>query len=239
LGGIGPDGHIAFNTRGSDLFSTTRLTETNFETQAVAAGDLGGIEISANRLVITIGLDTIVHNPDAVAIIIAAGEAKAPIVKKSLESDMTNVYPATVLQKLKNGRFYLTKGGASKLEDSVDQFYATGKWTKPKRKGLSWTSAKNFKSTDTGLTIEDLKNDKYTRQIPDLNENTVKAKSLKASMPKLTKDGVKKKMKFFCTPDPTTMIFHWAFCLKSPSSLMKTATGTFCRTDFRLYRCYQ
>ena len=43
LGGIGPDGHIAFNTRGSHSYSVTRLTETNFETQAVAAGDLGGI----------------------------------------------------------------------------------------------------------------------------------------------------------------------------------------------------
>ena len=32
LGGIGPDGHIAFNVRGSDHYSTTRLTETNFET---------------------------------------------------------------------------------------------------------------------------------------------------------------------------------------------------------------
>src|SRR6056297_882726 len=60
LGGIGPDGHIAFNTRGSDLYSTTRLTPTNFETQAQAATDLGGIEISKNRLVITIGLETIV-----------------------------------------------------------------------------------------------------------------------------------------------------------------------------------
>jgi len=59
LGGIGPDGHIAFNTRGTDRFSTTRLTPTNFETQAVAAGDLGGIEISRNRLVITIGLETL------------------------------------------------------------------------------------------------------------------------------------------------------------------------------------
>ena len=34
LGGIGPDGHIAFNVRGSDHNSTTRLTSTNFETQA-------------------------------------------------------------------------------------------------------------------------------------------------------------------------------------------------------------
>ena len=72
LGGLGPDGHIAFNTRGSDIYSTTRLTETNFETQAVSASDLGGIEISKNRLVITIGLETITHNPNAVAIIFAA-----------------------------------------------------------------------------------------------------------------------------------------------------------------------
>lgn len=49
LGGIGPDGHIAFNTRGSDHYSTTRLTPTNFETQAVAAGDLGGIEVEIGR----------------------------------------------------------------------------------------------------------------------------------------------------------------------------------------------
>ncbi|HPI35775.1 MAG TPA: glucosamine-6-phosphate isomerase, partial [Prolixibacteraceae bacterium] len=42
LGSIGPDGHIAFNTRGTSHFSPTRLTETNFETQAVTAGDLGG-----------------------------------------------------------------------------------------------------------------------------------------------------------------------------------------------------
>ena len=46
LGGIGPDGHIAFNVRGSDHNSTTRLTNTNFETQAAAAIDLGGIEVS-------------------------------------------------------------------------------------------------------------------------------------------------------------------------------------------------
>ncbi|SHN34515.1 glucosamine-6-phosphate deaminase [Cyclobacterium lianum] len=174
VGGIGPDGHIAFNTRGSDIFSTTRLTETNFETQAVAAGDLGGIEISANRLVITIGLDTIVHNPEAVAIIIAAGEAKAPIVKQSLEQSLNNVYPATVLQKLKNGRFYLTKGAASKLTDSVDQYYFTGKWTFTKTERAVLELCKKLQKYGHRITMEDLKNDKYTSQIPDLNENTVK-----------------------------------------------------------------
>ena len=43
LGGIGPDGHIAFNIKGSDHHSTTLLSPTNNATQAAAAGDLGGI----------------------------------------------------------------------------------------------------------------------------------------------------------------------------------------------------
>ncbi|MHA7130830.1 glucosamine-6-phosphate isomerase [Algoriphagus namhaensis] len=173
LGGIGPDGHIAFNTRGSHLFSVTRLTETNFETQAVAAGDLGGIEVSANRLVITIGLDTIVYNKDAVGIIIAAGEAKAGIVKDSLETPMNNVYPATVLQKLKNGRFYLTKGAAVKLTDSVDAYYEKGEWTWEKTERSVIDLCKKLKKYGHRLKLSDLKSDKYTRLIPDLSEDTV------------------------------------------------------------------
>ncbi|MGQ9799228.1 MAG: glucosamine-6-phosphate deaminase [Ignavibacterium sp.] len=115
LGGIGPDGHIGFNVMGSDHYSTTRLIPTNYETQAAAATDLGGIEIARKRLVITIGLDTITYNPDTTAIIIAAGEAKANIVRDSIQTERTNKYPATVLQRLKNARFYLTNGAAFRL----------------------------------------------------------------------------------------------------------------------------
>ncbi len=115
LGGIGPDGHIGFNVMGSDHYSTTRLIQTNYETQAAAATDLGGIEVARKRLVITIGLDTITYNPEATAIIIAAGEAKGNIVRDSIQTSVTNKYPATVLQRLKNARFYLTNGAAFRL----------------------------------------------------------------------------------------------------------------------------
>ena len=117
LGGIGPDGHIGFNIQGSDHFSTTRLMETNYETQAAASTDLGGIEIARNRLVITIGLDTITYNKDATAIIIASGEAKANIVRDSIETAQSNKYPATVLQKLPKAHFYLTDGAALRLRE--------------------------------------------------------------------------------------------------------------------------
>jgi glucosamine-6-phosphate deaminase len=117
LGGIGPDGHIAFNVRGSSIFSVTRLTGTNYETQAAAATDLGGIEIARVRLVITIGLATITYNPQATAIILAAGEAKARIVQMAVENKKGPQYPASVLQDLPNGRVYLTRGAASLLVD--------------------------------------------------------------------------------------------------------------------------
>ncbi len=129
LGGIGPDGHIAFNIRGSDHHSTTRLSPTNYATQAAAAGDLGGIEVSGSRHVITIGLGTITMNPDAVAIIFAAGEAKASIIKTAIENEPDVQSPASVLQKLPNARFYLTQGAAKELADVQKRYFSTGEWT--------------------------------------------------------------------------------------------------------------
>lgn len=115
LGGIGPDGHIGFNIAGSDHHATTRLCPVNYETQAAAATDLGGMEIARGALVITIGLDTITSNPDCTAIVIAAGEAKAPIVTAAIESEASIEAPATSLHKLPRARFFLTQGAASKL----------------------------------------------------------------------------------------------------------------------------
>ncbi|MCA9735125.1 glucosamine-6-phosphate deaminase [candidate division KSB1 bacterium] len=117
LGGIGPDGHIGFNVQGSDHYSTTRLSPTNYETQAAAASDLGGIEIARKRLVITIGLGTIAYNPQCTAIIIAAGEAKAKIVADAVRNEKNIHYPATALQDLPHARFYITKGAAKLLPE--------------------------------------------------------------------------------------------------------------------------
>ncbi|MBN1127246.1 MAG: hypothetical protein JXA82_19755 [Sedimentisphaerales bacterium] len=115
LGGIGPDGHIGFNIKGSDHNSTTRLCPINYETQAAAATDLGGIETARNCLVITIGLRTITRNPDCTAILIAAGQAKASLVAGAIQSSGHINTPASCLQHLSNARFYVTRGAASHL----------------------------------------------------------------------------------------------------------------------------
>jgi glucosamine-6-phosphate deaminase len=115
LGGIGPDGHIGFNIKGSDHYSTTRLCPTNYETQAAAATDLGGIEVARQCLVITIGLRTITRNPNCTAIIVAAGQAKAALVAQAIQSEQHIDVPASCLQQLPNARFYLTRGAAGRL----------------------------------------------------------------------------------------------------------------------------
>ncbi len=173
LGGIGPDGHIAFNTRGSDHHSHTRLTETNFETQAVAAGDLGGINVAKNRLVITIGLETITYNKNATAIIIAAGEAKADVVKNALEKEPDVLYPATVLHKLPKARFYITKGAAVALKDSVDYYYKSGEWTFEKTERAVIDMLVKNDLYGHHVTMEHLMNDPYTKLIPGVSVETV------------------------------------------------------------------
>jgi glucosamine-6-phosphate deaminase len=185
LGGIGPDGHIAFNIKGSDHYSTTRLTATNYETQAAAASDLGGIEISRNRLVVTIGLQTITYNSNAVSLIIAAGEAKAKIVAEAIEQEKNNLYPATILQGLPNSRFFLTKGAASRLlERRFLDFQATEElsFEKVERAVINLCLEKDKRIVD--LTNTDLKRDRYTNEILRRNgkDYASKLKSIETSI---------------------------------------------------------
>ncbi len=173
LGGIGPDGHIAFNVRGSDHNSTTRLMETNFETQAATATDLGGIEISRNRLVITIGLATITANEDCTAIIIAAGEAKAKIVKESLEKKENIQYPATALQRLAGSRFYLTRGAASKLNDVVEHRLKNELWTNEKTEMAVVNLCQKLNKFGHRLTVKDLQDDPVGSLIKEMDDKTI------------------------------------------------------------------
>jgi len=178
LGGIGPDGHIAFNVMGSDHNSTTRLTQINYETQAAAASDLGGIEVAKKRLVITIGLSTITYNPNCTAILIAAGEAKAQVVKDAVQNDEHVRYPTTALQKLPNARLYVTTG-ASKL--LVERQYE------------SFVRLESVSDETVEKVVIDLALDKRKR-VCDLNEEDFKQDrfgsvlmgKLNASIPEIT-----------------------------------------------------
>ena len=194
LGGIGPDGHIGFNVKGSDHFSTTRLIPTNYETQSAAATDLGGIEVARNRLVITIGLNTITYKKDAVAIILAAGESKGNIVRDSIQNGPSNEYPATALQVLPNARFYLSKGGAFRLTErryvDIDN---TKKVPQEVIDRAVINLAKEVGKQLTDLTISDYKSDKIASLVLKKSDETPAklGESLSTRLQKRLESGMK------------------------------------------------
>ena len=112
LGGIGPDGHIGFNIRGSDHLSTTRLMATNYETQAAAATDLGGMEVSPqpagdhhrpghhHRQSALCG-----DHPGG-----GRGQGRRG-GRRRARSPRSVLIPASALRSLPQARFYLTLGG--------------------------------------------------------------------------------------------------------------------------------
>lgn len=171
---LGSDGRVAFNISGTSLHSNTALRQTNFATQADAAASLGGIEVAKNRLVITIGLETITRNPNTVAIVCAAGQSNSITIKNALESEMTTQHPATALQRLKNSRFYLTQGAASRLDDYINYYYFKEEWNFEKTERAIIGLCKKLNRYAHDLTLEDLQNDHRCSMIPNLSLDTVK-----------------------------------------------------------------
>ena len=120
LGGLGPEGHVAFNCTGdSSRYSTTRFTACNYPTTAAAATDIGGLSRSPDGrivplLVITIGLGTINFNRHCEILILVAGEAKAKIAIESWKATGNSVGdPAiSVLKSVAKVRLFLTMGAS-------------------------------------------------------------------------------------------------------------------------------
>lgn len=190
LGGIGPDGHIGFNVRGSDFHSTTRLTPTNYETQAASAVDLGGIEVAKKRMVITIGLSTITYNKNAVAIVIAAGESKAKVVRDAIQSKKNNLYPATALGDLPNARFYITHGASSLLEERLYQsLVSSSKLSDETVDRLIIDTTFKKKKCIRNLNLKDFKENRFTNEV--LKKTKAKPESITERVEKKLLNSIK------------------------------------------------
>ncbi|HJY13705.1 MAG TPA: glucosamine-6-phosphate deaminase, partial [Flavobacterium sp.] len=110
--GIGGNGHIGFNESGSLQNSKTRLVALDHITRVAASKDFFGLS-NTPRTAITLGVKKIMEAKQV--ILMAWGEGKANIVKKSVEDEVTNRVPASFLQEHNNAVFILDKEASSKL----------------------------------------------------------------------------------------------------------------------------
>lgn len=110
--GIGRSGHIGFNEPGSGPETRTRVITLDGITRKDAGSDFFGEE-NVPREAITMGVGTILDAGKV--ILIATGEHKAPIIKRTVESKPTFEIAATFLQKHSNAFIYIDKAASSEL----------------------------------------------------------------------------------------------------------------------------
>jgi glucosamine-6-phosphate deaminase len=110
--GIGRTGHIGFNEPGSKENSPTRLITLDKVTRMDAASDFFGEE-HVPRRAITMGVGTILKAEKI--ILMAWGEGKAGIIKRTVEGALSDQIPATFLQKHHNVQIVLDEAASGEL----------------------------------------------------------------------------------------------------------------------------
>ena len=110
--GIGRSGHIGHNEPGSEASVRTRLITLDQVSRMDAASDFFGAE-NVPRRAITMGVGTILEARRL--ILLAFGEGKASIIKRSVEGDVTASVPASFLQQHSNASVWLDEAAAAEL----------------------------------------------------------------------------------------------------------------------------
>jgi len=96
LGGIGTDGHMAFNEPGSSLSSKTRVKTLAYETVLANARFFGGDVEKVPKMALTVGVGTILDAREVV--IMVSGQHKAHALAKCLEEGVNHMYTLSALQ---------------------------------------------------------------------------------------------------------------------------------------------
>lgn len=110
--GIGNNGHIGFNEPGSSLYSRTRLINLENNTRLANAYEFANIS-EVPRLALTMGISTILKAKKI--ILLAWGPAKAQVVQKAVEGNVSESVPASLLQNHPDCTFFLDEAAAAEL----------------------------------------------------------------------------------------------------------------------------
>ena len=110
--GIGRTGHVGFNEPGSHINSGTRIIKLDHITRVDASFDFNGIDTVPKRA-ITMGVSTILKSKRIV--LMAWGQNKADIIKRTIQGEISSEVPATFLQNHSNTTFVLDQSAASEL----------------------------------------------------------------------------------------------------------------------------
>lgn len=96
MGGVGNDGHIAFNEPGSSLASRTRIKTLTHETRVANSRFFGGDINLVPKYSLTIGVGTLLDAEEVM--ILVTGHNKAAALQMAAEGNINHLWTVTALQ---------------------------------------------------------------------------------------------------------------------------------------------
>lgn len=121
LGGVGADGHIAFNEPGSSLKSQTRTKELTEDTIKNNSRFFNGDETKVPKLALTVGVGTIMKAKEVLIMISGLGKARA--LHQGIECGVNHLWTISALQLHEKGIIVTDEEACAEIKVGIYKYY--------------------------------------------------------------------------------------------------------------------
>jgi len=121
VGGIGPDGHIAFNEPGSSLVSKTRIKTLTKDTIIANSRFFGGDVNKVPKTALTVGVATVLGAKEV--LIIVNGHGKARALRHAIEESVNHLWTVSSLQLHPSGIIVCDEDAAIELKYGTVKYF--------------------------------------------------------------------------------------------------------------------
>jgi len=121
MGGVGEDGHLAFNEPFSSLVSRTRVKTLTYDTKVVNSRFFGGDINAVPSLALTVGVGTVLDSKEVM--VLAFGYKKARALQQAVEGSYSHTCTLSSLQAHKHGVVVTDEICCSELKVSTYRYF--------------------------------------------------------------------------------------------------------------------
>jgi glucosamine-6-phosphate deaminase len=121
LGGMGADGHLAFNVPGSSLQSRTRLVSLNYDTIIANSRFFDNNLAQVPKQALTVGVQTVLDSKEVV--IVVNGYKKARALKNVVENGINHMWTLSALQMHPAGTIVCDEDATMELKVGTVKYF--------------------------------------------------------------------------------------------------------------------
>lgn len=121
IGGIGPDGHIAFNEPGSSLTSRTRIKTLTTDTRVANSRFFGGDPNAVPATALTVGVGTVMSAKEV--LIICNGHNKSRALHAAIEGPINQMWTISALQLHPHGIIVCDEAATNEITHGTYKYF--------------------------------------------------------------------------------------------------------------------